>query len=194
MLQLCLAGWLGAGTAFQESADPVVRNPALRQELLKRAEQDQTIRNELISKGVAQPDPSAMSRMQAIDASNTEWMRSIIRQHGWPGPELVGKDGTEAAFLLVQHADLPLQKEVLPRVEQAFRIGSLPAHSYTLLIDRVRVREGRALLSLPEDQLVVPALIGARRVDLRPYLESLIETPYRGGLYEAYRVSRALGR
>lgn len=55
-------------------------------------------------------------------------------------------------------------------------------------------REYRVLLSLPEDQLVAPALIGARRVDLRPYIESLIRTPYRGGIFEAYRASLAMGR
>lgn len=55
-------------------------------------------------------------------------------------------------------------------------------------------KEYRALLSLPEDQLVVPAVWPAVRVDLRPYLESLIKTPYRGGVFEAYRASLAMGR
>ncbi|MGQ0702344.1 MAG: hypothetical protein ACT4PM_04335 [Gemmatimonadales bacterium] len=41
---------------------------------------------------------------------------------------------------------------------------------------------------------MVPVFIAARRMDLRPYLESLIRTPYRGGLFEAFRVSLALGR
>jgi hypothetical protein len=54
--------------------------------------------------------------------------------------------------------------------------------------------EYRALLNLPEDQLVVPALIGARRLDLRPYIESFIRTPYRGGVFEAYRAFLAMGR
>lgn len=54
-------------------------------------------------------------------------------------------------------------------------------------------KEYRALLNLPEDQLVVPALWPARRLDLRPYFESLIKTPYRGGVFEAYRASLAIG-
>jgi hypothetical protein len=54
-------------------------------------------------------------------------------------------------------------------------------------------REYRALLNLPEDQLVVPALWPARRLDLRPYFESLIKTPYRDGIFEAYRASLAMG-
>ena len=55
-------------------------------------------------------------------------------------------------------------------------------------------REYRVLLSLPEDQLVVPVFMRATRIDLRPYFESLIQTPYRGGMLEAYRASLAMGR
>lgn len=54
--------------------------------------------------------------------------------------------------------------------------------------------EYRVLLSLPEDQLVVPVFMRATRVDLRPYFESLIQTPYRGGMLEAYRAFLAMGR
>lgn len=52
----------------------------------------------------------------------------------------------------------------------------------------------RLLLKLPEDQLVVPALIGGRRMDLRPYIESFIREPFRGGDFEAYRAFLAMGR
>jgi hypothetical protein len=55
-------------------------------------------------------------------------------------------------------------------------------------------REYATLLRLPEDELVVPVFIAARRLDLRPYLESLVRTPYRGGMFEAFRASLALGR
>jgi len=55
-------------------------------------------------------------------------------------------------------------------------------------------RDYRQLLSLPQQQLVVRALWPETRVDLRPYIESLIREPYRGGLFEAYRASLAMGR
>ncbi len=70
-------------------------------------------------------------------------MRAIVRQYGWPGPELVGKDGTEAAFLLVQHSNLAFQKEMLPLVQNAYRSGKLSGQSYALLLDRVLVGEGK---------------------------------------------------
>jgi hypothetical protein len=136
---LLLIGNIQAQTASTKS----VANPALRQELLQRVEQDQAIRNELIEKGIDHPDKSVLERMKTIDAANTERMRAIVGQYGWPGPELVGQDGTEAAFLLVQHAELAFQKEMLPLVEKVYKNGKLSGQSYALLIDRVLVGEGK---------------------------------------------------
>lgn len=134
-----LVGYVRAETPGGQT----VANPALRRELLQRLEQDQAIRNELIKKGIDHPDPSDLARMKAIDSSNTERMRAIIRQYGWPGLSLVGRDGTEAAFLLVQHAELSFQKEVLPLVEKSYKKGELSGQSYALLVDRVLVGEGK---------------------------------------------------
>lgn len=62
--------------------------------------------------------------------------------------------------------------------------------------DRDRaIMEYRALLSLPEAQLVVPALWPpGRRIDLRPYIASFLRTPFQGGIFEAYRASLGMGR
>lgn len=53
-------------------------------------------------------------------------------------------------------------------------------------------RHYRELLALPADQLVVRSLWRHRFLDLRPYLMSLIETPFQGGIEEAFRASRAM--
>lgn len=120
-----------------------VANPTLRQELLGMAEQDQAIRNELIKKGIQHPDEALMARKRAIDSDNTARVKAIVRQYGWPGPELVGRDGTEAAFLLVQHADHAFQKEMLPLVRDVYRAGKLSGQDYALLLDRVLVGESK---------------------------------------------------
>ena len=140
---LCLALLLLSNTAAQEAGNPVVKEPALRRELLKRVEQDQAIRNELISKGIKNLDKDVLARMQGIDTANTERVRAIVRKYGWPSPELVGRDGAEAAFLLVQHANHAFQKEMLPLVEKAHRSGGLSGQNYALLLDRVLVGEGK---------------------------------------------------
>jgi hypothetical protein len=127
----------------QSSGAPSVADPALRTELLKRLERDQAIRNEWIKKGVNTHDPTLETRMQDIDTGNTARMKEIIKQFGWPGPELVGEDGAEAAFLLVQHAEYAFQKAMLPLVRDAYRAHKLSGQDYALLLDRVLVREGK---------------------------------------------------
>ena len=143
ILALCFILLLASNIQAQTTKAQSVANPTLRQELLQRVEQDQAIRNELIKKGIEHPDESVLARMKVIDAANTERMRAIVRQYGWPGPELVGQDGTDGAFLLVQHANLAFQKEMLPLVEKSYKSGKLPGQSYALLLDRVMVGEGK---------------------------------------------------
>lgn len=139
-----LLTWLVVGylPAQPGSVSPSA-DPELRDELLKRVADDQNIRKQLISKGIEQPDQQLLARMKEIDTANEERITAIVRQYGWPSSQLVGRDGAEAAFLLVQHAGLTLQKKVLPLVEKAYRSGDLSGQSYALLCDRVLVREGK---------------------------------------------------
>jgi hypothetical protein len=135
---------IGCYAVAQETHSPAVANPALREELLKRLEKDQAIRNDMIAKGGAfQPGDALFQRMIAIDAENTARMKAVVRQYGWPGPKMVGKDGTEAAFLLVQHAEHSFQKEMLPLVRSAYLAGKLRGEDYALLLDRVLVGDGK---------------------------------------------------
>jgi hypothetical protein len=127
----------------QKSDDTTLFNPALRAELLDRAAKDQEIRDELTKKGLQNPDPALIQRMQDIDSENTDRMAEIIRRYQWPGPDMVGKDGMEAAFLLVQHADFDFQKEIYPIVKEAYQAGLLPGQDYAMLLDRILVGEGR---------------------------------------------------
>lgn len=140
---LCFVLLLLSNTQAQEASRSAVKEPALRRELLRRVEQDQAIRNELISKGIEHPDKALIARMQAIDTANTKRVRAIVRQYGWPSRQLVGEDGAAAAFLLVQHSDHAFQKQMLPLVEKAYRSSELSGQSYALLLDRVLVGEGK---------------------------------------------------
>jgi hypothetical protein len=120
-----------------------IRLPRLRQELLKRVSEDQRIRNELIKKGIDHPDPALLAQMNRIDAINTARIKVIIKQHGWPGPKLIGRDGTDAFFLLAQHADPVFQKKVLPLVQKAYSRGILTGQNFALFTDRVLVESGK---------------------------------------------------
>src|SRR5262245_41217966 len=81
----------------------LAENSALREDMLRRVREDRAIRDELIQRGSDKPDESVLARMRAIDSENQARMKAIIEQYGWLGPWLVGRDGAEATFILVQH-------------------------------------------------------------------------------------------
>lgn len=141
-LALCLFLWSAGDSFAQARDDSSIALPALRKELLERLDRDQAIRNEMIKKGVKSLDAALVGRMTDIDSANTARMKELVKQYGWPGPELVGVDGTEAAFLLVQHAEHAFQKQILPLVEAAYRNKKLQGQDYALLLDRVLVADG----------------------------------------------------
>jgi len=121
----------------------LVTNLALRKELLTLVEQDQNLRNEMIKSGVDHPDKAIVARLDALDSQNTVRMRSIIKKFGWPGADLVGWDGTEAAFTLVQHAAHSLQKELFSLLTTKFKAGIIRGPNYALFLDRVLVDDGK---------------------------------------------------
>jgi hypothetical protein len=133
-----------APTAQHKKSTPSVTNPGLRQELLKRVSEDQRIRNELIKKGIDHPDQALLDQMKKIDASNTARIKVIIKRYGWPGRKLIGQDGTDAFFLLAQHADAAFQKKVFPLMQKAYKRGDLNGQNYALFTDRVLVASGKS--------------------------------------------------
>jgi hypothetical protein len=85
-------------------------DPGLREELLHMAATDQDARQRLDCHprrdgGMSEQELAAAEHLQAVDAANTARMKRIVAERGWPGRSLVGDDGAQAAWLLVQHAD-----------------------------------------------------------------------------------------
>jgi hypothetical protein len=133
-------------------ADPQVQAPApmideeLRCEILYRKEVDQTARLAAIQDGL---DIEALQKInREIDIPNTERMKQIIAQHGWPGNSLIAKDGASAAWLIVQHAthDVPFMEQCLTLMTAAAEKGEASRKELALLIDRVRIRQGKKQL------------------------------------------------
>src|ERR1044071_5785541 len=92
-------------------------NDQLHDELLARMEKEQTLRGSLIDNP---DDIQLLMRMAEADAQNTLWLDEVIQQQGWPAKSLVGEDGAQAAFLIVQHSPAPpFQKKCLALLEQA---------------------------------------------------------------------------
>ena len=144
---------------------PQVKEPELRIELLKRMKADQDVRGKInewqmknSSKETFDEDTFEASlnpeqkaewkalgdTMQRTDAENTKRMEEIVDRHGWPTSTLVGKDGSFAAWLLVQHADgSPMfQRKCLDLMSKVPHDEVRPC-DLAYLTDRVLLAEGK---------------------------------------------------
>ena len=105
---------------------------------------DRSVRAELAASG-ALFNAGYEPRMARVHQCNARRLRRIIESVGWPGSDLVGSDGAEAAWLILQHAisEPDLLRRILPLLTAAAREGKAdPAHA-AMLEDRIRFFEGR---------------------------------------------------
>jgi nucleotide-binding universal stress UspA family protein len=119
------------------------RDPTLRAELLALQAEDLRVRAELDA--VGELAGGYAPRMEAVHRANAARLRAVIARHGWPGRTLVGDDGAEAAWLVVQHAigEPDLLRAMLPMLWDAVVRGEAPAWQAAMLEDRIRCFEGR---------------------------------------------------
>jgi hypothetical protein len=79
-----------------------------------------------------------------LDKQNRDWLREVVTKRGWPGKSVVGVDGSDAAWLLVQHADLDpgFQRQCLTMMERLPR-KEIDSRHLAFLTDRVLVNTGK---------------------------------------------------
>lgn len=141
-----------------ESAAPM--EPALRMELLERFQRDQRARKDMLRAirgapiradgSTIYPERAAslVRAVQESDAQSIEFMGRVLDEHGWPTFDLVGRDGAEAAWLLVQHADAApeLQRRALEMMQPLVAQGQASPANFAYLTDRVRVAQRKPQL------------------------------------------------
>jgi hypothetical protein len=145
---------LSLGTAAPGRADDAQpKDEKLRAELVQRVDEDQKARRQLLdlqarpggkeAEAARKEVEAATKKMQEIDARNTAWLKGVVDKHGWPGKSLVGTDGAQKAWLLVQHADhdRAFQKRCLPLLGGAVKKGEASPEHLAYLTDRVRVAD-----------------------------------------------------
>lgn len=117
----------------------------LRVELLDMAERDRFVRTRDYDAMRASERSAALALWERTDRENTERLRRIVTVLGWPTRADIGEDGTRAAFLLLQHADIDpqLQEACLPLVLAAGDRGEIPKESIAYFTDRVLARQGK---------------------------------------------------
>ena len=115
----------------------------VREELIAMATEDRRVRQELLEAGKL--GGGYAPEMEAVHRKNAARLKTIIHDHGWPDRDLVGEEGTLAAWLIAQHAvgNPAFQKQVLELVREKVKQGQVPAAQEAYLSDSVSMFEGR---------------------------------------------------
>jgi hypothetical protein len=84
---------------------------------------------------------SIRSIMNQKDDANLVKVNKILSQYGWLGPQDVGFNGSQALFMVIQHADLKTQQKYLPLIKKAEKEGRILSSNLAILQDRIAMRE-----------------------------------------------------
>ena len=133
---------------FDKRADIYNYDLSLKNHLEEMLERDQAYRTQwILSRQLhheeTQYDIALRLRADSIDSLNQVEIRQILKEHGFPKKTEVGTSACEAAWIIIQHAPLDVQKEYLPMLERAATEGNIQAALVAALHDRIDVREGR---------------------------------------------------
>jgi hypothetical protein len=125
---LGFTGWVGASHA-QSRIDTV----AIIHQLERIRQRDQKPRKNTVK----------ASEIRRDDSLNLKEIEDLISKYGWPGIEFVGGWGNNTVFLVIQHADLPVQKKYMPLFLKSVIDHQSRPCDLALMQDRILMREGK---------------------------------------------------
>lgn len=127
--------------------DPNAIDKALATQLDSLYKEDQQYRiavGKLKREGASKQSIDSLTTiLKQVDSSNLVFVEQLIAKHGWITPGQAGFMGTQAVFLVIQHADLKAQKKYYPLIKQAEKDGNILSSNVAILEDRIAVREGK---------------------------------------------------
>ena len=93
--------------------------------------------------------PPLVRRVVQVVHANTARLHEIVAGHGWPERSVVGEDGAEAAWLILQHAssgvptlgtpdNLAFCRSCVPLLERAVRAGEAHPRQFAATVDSLR--------------------------------------------------------
>ena len=94
-----------------------VQVPAICDTRSVRTELERMLHSDQASRNGNAPD---------VDKENAVRLAGIVDNCGWPPVSEFGREAALGAFLILQHADLDLQMELVPLLRAADRAGELP--------------------------------------------------------------------
>ncbi len=129
-----------------KAPDPAIfckdaKDKTLCAELLSIRDRDQEVRHRWIAD---MKNEALKAEAEKVDKEDLVRIEAIIAQYGWPTRSLVGRSAGDAAWIVIQHADLATQKKYLDMMTKAADTGDLYPALLATTVDRIRVREGKA--------------------------------------------------
>lgn len=76
------------------------------------------------------------------DDANLIEVEQILKEHGWLGPQQVGRRASQTIFLVIQHASPETRVKYLPMMRQAIKEKKASNGDLALLIDRINTEAG----------------------------------------------------
>lgn len=116
------------------------------------------------------------------DKENLFQVQQILDKNGWLGKDDVGIKANSALFLVIQHAELDIQKKYLPMMIQAVKDKKANGQDLALLEDRIAMREkrkqvyGSQTLSIDGSEYVLWPIEDIDQVDKRRKAVGLKQT------------------
>lgn len=121
-------------------------NKPLRKLIDSLRNEDQKWRNLAVNikngaKNDSLSEKQAWRKVAAIDSMCYPVLKEIVKKYGFPNADLIGKQGTNNFWLLMQHQDTypDFQEEVLTLMKVEVDKNKASAKNYAYLVDRVRV-------------------------------------------------------
>lgn len=106
---------------------------------------DQELHDELVQMlDDDQRERAELAPEQWNDRERAERLDEILTEHGWPGFDLVGEDGEDAAWAIAQHADhdVEFQRRAVGLLRDAVEAGQGSPGNLAYLADRVELNSG----------------------------------------------------
>jgi hypothetical protein len=133
-----------ATTNPAQTPSPEARS-TLRAELENMFELDQKMRRTLNGLSVEERT-RVFAQIREVDLRNQARLDEIFSQVAWPKASVFGARAAEAAFLIVQHSNQAMMKKYFEAMRLASEEGELSKSSFALLVDRVRMNDGKMQL------------------------------------------------
>lgn len=112
----------------------------ISKEINQRAKVDQEARNRISANNYS-PTDKDWDELEAIDKANSEYIKSLLRNHGFISISKFGKKASFNSWLIIQHAehDIPLMRKYLKLMEE--NKGDYDKKNYAYLKDRLLVTD-----------------------------------------------------